>query len=1103
MTQESQTFDKSDLREQIGEEQFDILEEEFEEELGEIEEIEETETSEGTETSNRFTKNIWKNIRKIDIKVKEIITMLASLIILNGKVCFPSVEEEKKNSEVEVLGELFEHAKNGTVPQMSKGGKKGALNTVAKIKLENSLKHIKKNIDAVKEYFNESRKESYLVDGILVKKPFAWDFHSMPPEAFHELEIRGFALVCALKHATKKYAPAYEEQTYGLLVTALKFVNILQEKGTDFDSLRTELLLEIERLKNVSGFIPENILKKYPQLTVYNNFDKILPGSIRLSPMSHQVDILNQILANFVHGFILQYVVMAGYGKTTSAVSIAKIVELMNKMPKFAQNRVRLVFVCNIDSVRLEVARYLFHTGITFGVVGYKFREKKSTRSESDWYIRNSELCGEKEPTVLISGPEFASDVIRSLENNGEEVILFLDEPTVGADTWNSFALRANAKLLANLPKRTILSTATFPNYEDIKCVFDIYRSKFPHGKIDLPAISRTDIKIGCSVFTYDQAQLPIFSGASTQSEAIRMSENIKSNPFLKRMCTLSTLRKLNSKMGKKGMANLDWTTWASDISNLNPNAISKSTTELLARLGTNPSCNKEEIEEICRLSQNTEKGCKIKFSQLLENWTTLFDGMSLIATKEPIEFAKKKFANHLEKVNAGFNLDVACAEYDKAIRQYQELLELKRKAEESAKKKTSSVDSAGNATRTAQSGGTETFSGIKEPKLVFPEKYQINTEGHCKRTAKTGGIACQHKKHICSLPVATDRSFDNKYRLAEIHFDHDLVILLLCGIGVWSKNIKNEHYRNFVLEYASEGRLSYVIADESICFGTNYPFTRVFVTSDFAECHSMETIMQVIARGGRLGLSYEASAYLPDCLFGRLQTYVETGKDSDLRFNEGKNLSCQVMLEFKKIYEEKIATLVKDLERIDEQHQRAILQVLSKEMPKTLEAKSEEKPEANVEKDAENEAKNPRNVEDDAEASQTNEDLCDNWEEIEVIIPEKVEVSEKVEEKEQEQENTRSSVFGSALSGTKSIELVESEPQKREIVRSSVFGSALLQVQSSQSESTGKYVPPAKRAMQAAELGDLRSVMGSALTTKREALALTTGKYVPPSRRN
>ena len=527
----------------------------------------------------------------------------------------------------------------------------------------------------------------------------------------------------------------------------------------------------------------------------------------------------------------------------------------------------------------------------------------------------------------------------------------------------------------------------------------------------------------------------------------------------------------MNAKFSRNSEPCMKWKQWMDDPSHLNPNAISKCATDLLTSIGTRTS---EEIEQICKLVQNG-KECKIEFSELLDSWTNIFDGMTLVATKDPVAFAKTNFAKYLQKVEAGFKLDRECAEYDTKIEKYKELMMLKEKAEESSKKKVKVVGADGKTTTTVQTGGTDRFKDITFPTFKFPEKFQVGSESNCRNVAKN--VKCCHKSHLSDFPSATDMSFDGKYRLADIHFDHDLKMLLLCGIGVCSKSIKNDHYKNFVLEYASQGKLAYVIADESICFGTNYPFTRVFIMSDFAECHSIETIMQVIARGGRLGHSYEASAYLPENLFRRLQAYAETGKD--IAFNEGKNIAFQVMQEFAgKIYHQ-YHDMIEEFDSMVKRHNDTV-------------SYAYEITEAQLARGIQPETIEPVIVE---------PVIVDKWEdlldELSTKVEEKIEQTNEKSEEETEQEETLPAsenlreMMGSKLSVTPT-EIQQSEqkapPPASENLRE-IMGSKL----SVTVTPTGKYIAPSRETP-----NDLRSIMGSALPTTQS----TTGKYVVPSKR-
>ena len=94
----------------------------------------------------------------------------------------------------------------------------------------------------------------------------------------------------------------------------------------------------------------------------------------------------------------------------------------------------------------------------------------------------------------------------------------------------------------------------------------------------------------------------------------------------------------------------------------------------------------------------------------------------------------------------------------------------------------------------------------------------------------------------------------------------------------VSTENDVNDVYLDTVLELASQGRLEYLIADSSIVYGTDYPIGGVFITEEFSNKHSLNTIYQLISRAGRGSNSMFANVYMPDScaqkIIGSVQGY-------------------------------------------------------------------------------------------------------------------------------------------------------------------------------------------------------------------------------------
>lgn len=815
------------------------------------------EHTDATGTSERFTSSVWKNLADISTSVKDVIMMLTSVLLIRGTQISWKTREEKT---ISYLGSLYDDIFTPQKEVKKSSKKHETKNTAEKIKRENEKKILEASFDKIKLFF-ESKK--------------AWNFEAYPSEAKKSMEHMTLFFISAMQYCKKNKFP--EESIYSLIHCILHFETIADKTKINANVL-SQFETEFTLFKTFVNFTPKKFILEHSKLTVFNKLNSIFDCNFGFTPMEHQKEILQHIVSNFKCGFMLKYKVLAGYGKTTSIVPIAKVLEQMGKNN-------RIVFCCNIDSVRQEVAKLLFHTGITFGIVAECYWDETKK-----WNIRkhnSNKTIDDDDLQVLITGPEFAQSVIKSLEKKKFEVLLFLDDFTVGADDNKSSNMRFNAEIMSDPPKRIIYSSATFPIEDKFKNITEIYKLKFPASNTRIPPITCDKIKIGCELFTLSQRPVTPFSGATSLQEIETMKENILNNPFLKKMCSFSRLQEYNTRFLKRGFDAFDIEKFSNNFANLNANAISEFFVNSVLTLKEYSDLTEEDVTKICELGiQN--KDSQITFNDLLTNWTTMFHGMTLIATPNPEEFLKN-FDDHLLSIRSRFNLTKEVDEFNKKLENYAKMMELKEKAEETAKKKKVVIGEDGKHSVQDTSGGASAFEGIERPTFKFLSDMQINSKHHCDKVCKKYDVPCEHQNNHKELFPEGDDEVDN-FKLIEMNIDEDLILLLLSGIGVWSKKIINQDYKNLVLRYASSNKLSYVIADESISYGTNYPFNRVIVTKEFASIHSVETIWQVISRAGRLGLIYNAEAFIPDEFLPRLKEYALTNVDST--FDEGKNIS-------------------------------------------------------------------------------------------------------------------------------------------------------------------------------------------------------------------
>jgi hypothetical protein len=79
-------------------------------------------------------------------------------------------------------------------------------------------------------------------------------------------------------------------------------------------------------------------------------------------------------------------------------------------------------------------------------------------------------------------------------------------------------------------------------------------------------------------------------------------------------------------------------------------------------------------------------------------------------------------------------------------------------------------------------------------------------------------------------------------------------------------------------LDYTSNKKIESIIADSSICYGTDYPIGGVIITPEFAKNHSLNTIYQLISRAGRGRKSSNAEIYIDDTCAERIINTVKLG---------------------------------------------------------------------------------------------------------------------------------------------------------------------------------------------------------------------------------
>ena len=671
-----------------------------------------------------------------------------------------------------------------------------------------------------------------------------------------------------------------------------KFVNKMKDYkcktllNSQLKAPMSQLLLNdlVSWLKLLFAKIPLSGIKIYdlaPQLLIYSDYDKYIPYS-NIEPREHQIELIDTIKKH-KDKFLISYNAMIGSGKTTmAAVGLSSYVKMLRREEKY--KKLQLIICCNIPSVRYQTANLAFEAGIEFGI---------AVIEDDKLIIRNHFNCHnhDEDRVLIICGHEAANRLIendnkanRRIIGTNEAIkdtifnnyILFIDEPTIDADRVNSFILKSNMKLLLNLPDKTILSSATLPKLEKFAEFVNYHKEKYPN--IPIHTIHAKEIQIGCHVETFNGETITPHCICTDVNELKKTIDKINSNLMLGKFYTPDTAYEIWRQLGKFGVTmepTID--ELFSDINNLSANNVKKYCLEMLNKL---LAINDNElIKNICCKDDSNDHDDSgdniIDFNHLGTSSAHNFDKMTLIATDNPCSWSMNAFRELIDDVKKDINIVNLISDYNKKKKLVMEKVAEKERINElkiekmNKKRKDDRVDIKNMHIKRPEDDDEYDLT------LQIPARYQINTFSHFNHYNKGLVVSDELKEKIAM------RQFRELNDLGGIELDfripEDILILLFCGVGIYSvgNSLLDQKYSEYVLKLASNNKLVYLVADSSICYGTNYSIGTVIVTDNFMNNHSMNTIFQLIGRAGRVGKSWKANAFVPDEFKLMLQDYI------------------------------------------------------------------------------------------------------------------------------------------------------------------------------------------------------------------------------------
>ena len=327
------------------------------------------------------------------------------------------------------------------------------------------------------------------------------------------------------------------------------------------------------------------ICQRYPELTTISPYTKYIFGE-KLQLYDTQKQLLEAIKTPDQKLIFLTSITDSG--KTSSLVLLASYF-------KYQRNKKRkILFICHIEIVRIQVANLAYNAQIPFSI-------------GNSSNIVNSRICEsiQQEPVLTIADLGTGYDILMSDATN--EYVVFIDEPTIDADMSSSpITYKVFRMIYDGHYQQMILSSATLTNIERITW---LYQQKHPH--VIPKEITNKDAKKGMTLRDVEGNIICPHYGA--QDLLPTKINSIASDPFVGKMYTYPTyyLMKGDEK-----------------YTELSQKEVKNNVLSLLK--------NGSDVLQLEKQEQ---------VSNVIEIFTTksyLFAGGALIATKDPLDFVNR-----------------------------------------------------------------------------------------------------------------------------------------------------------------------------------------------------------------------------------------------------------------------------------------------------------------------------------------------------------------------------------------------------------------------------------------------------------------------------
>lgn len=625
--------------------------------------------------------------------------------------------------------------------------------------------------------------------------------------------------------------------------------------------------------------------EKSPHLIVNNKSMLDSLDNIKLRDFQKQLKSIKFFKQNVLMPKLVFLQAMIGSGKTIAAISIfKKIADQCNEDYALSQKKKeeniypQILYICPVQKVREQMITLCNNTNIGFSVADWDIKKNKPKIHTSPLCKKESGKRGKKKitlvvPVMICDPPAALYLLLKILKKKLDKTVIFFDEPTVDADQKDSAGTLLTSSILYESSPCLILSSATLPRPDEISPVIEHFKSKYPDG--DIVSISAMKSQIGCQLVTFDGTLIAPHTTCKTKEDVNSLITRLNTEPFIGRLYSPRMVFRLGEDMKSNVNDVFDVDKYFLDNpTSLSHNSFVECVIKLLQRLLEEDD---EVIEKVCSnatLQNNQEE--ELSIGKILREQIGLFkDKPTLIASNNPIMVAKKILEGLIN------NTTYLEKKLNSAIKEYQSNLTSRQKNLDKIEKITSRDQRA------------ILQQNIMNENIIPDISFLNGIIPYSKEWAETFDLQHDSKKSLtygCDFTEIVD----------ELGVQNWLLLLLFAGVGVCGNLPElTSSYSRLVSKLASNGRLRYIISDDSIIYGTSWPIGNV-VCLDIADKHSIASLMQLYGRAGRVGKCYTAFAYASNRVHKRIIDFI-MGKESSGAQLEAQNI-CLAFQKYKKM---------------------------------------------------------------------------------------------------------------------------------------------------------------------------------------------------------